>query len=101
MADRFLALKVVSPSATVYEGEVDSLVLKAWDGDVGILPGHAPFMTLLGAGILRARTGGAEESFFLVGGVAKVERDRVTVLSEYAGTEPPAGFDPKAWRVDP
>jgi F-type H+-transporting ATPase subunit epsilon len=99
MAEGMLSLRVVSPTQTVFEGEVSSLVLPGWDGEVGILPGHAPFMTLLGGGRLRAlRVGGGEESFFLFRGVAKVVGDKVTVLSEYAGAEPPEGYDPKnAW----
>lgn len=102
MSNKTLALKVVSPTRTVFEGDVSSIVLPAWDGEVGILPGHAPFMTLLGSGVLRAeRAGGAgKESFFLSRGVAKVENDRVTVLSEYAGAGPPADFDSKNARLD-
>ena len=102
MTERLISLKVVSPVQTVFDGDVDSLVLTAWDGEVGILPGHALFMTLLGGGWLRARrSGGEAESFFLVGGVAKVEGNRVTVLSEYAGEKPPTDFDPARARLDP
>lgn len=97
-----LHVTVVSPVETVFEGDATSLVIPAWDGKVGILPGHAPFITLLGGGTLSVDLpGGGSEEFFLNRGVAKVENDRVTVLSEYAGRTAPAGFDPtRAW-LDP
>jgi len=99
VAQSNLSLRVVSPAATVFEGEVESVVLTAWDGEVGILPGHAPFIALLGGGVMRAaQVGGGEFRRFLSRGVVKVEDNQVTVLSEYAGTEPPAGFTPSdAW----
>lgn len=99
MAAKNLSLRVVSPAETVFEGEVESVVLPAWDGEVGILPGHAHFIALLGGGTMRAtQVGGGEFRRFLNRGVVKVENNQVTVLSEYAGTEPPAGFSPSdAW----
>jgi F0F1-type ATP synthase epsilon subunit len=47
-------------------------------------------LTLIGAGEMNIdRPGGGSDSFYVVGGVLKVERDRVTLLTEYAGDEPP------------
>ncbi len=99
MADRTLELRVVSPSATVYQGTVSSVVLPAWDGRVGILPGHAPYIALLGAGMLEADLpGGGSVRFFVRRGVVKVEKNEVTVLSEFTATEAPADFRPgEAW----
>jgi len=95
VASRALTLRVVSPTATVFQGEVTSVNLPAWDGQVGIFPGHAPYLSLLGGGYLEARrTEGGEIRFFLNRGVVKVEGDRVTILSEYAGDGPPEGFTP-------
>ena len=48
-----LKITVLSPEKTLFEGSVDSVVAPAYDGEVGILPGHAPMMTLLGKGTLR------------------------------------------------
>ncbi|MEX1258050.1 MAG: F0F1 ATP synthase subunit epsilon [Gemmatimonadota bacterium] len=102
MEGKTLTLRLVSPVATVFEGEITSAVLPAWDGKVGILPGHAPFLALLGGGTLEVDLpGGGSRQFFVVRGVVKVEGDRVTVLSEYAGTEPPAGYDPRQAWLDP
>lgn len=88
-----LELQVVSPGRTVFQGEVYSLVLPAWDGRVGILPGHAPYVAILGVGRLNVDVvGGGSERFFVRGGVVQVDRDRVTVLSEYVGLELPGEF---------
>ena len=46
-----LNVSVISPEAVLYEGTTDSVVAPAFDGDVGILTGHAPMMALLGKGV--------------------------------------------------
>jgi F-type H+-transporting ATPase subunit epsilon len=99
MEGKTLTLRLVSPTQTVFEGEVTSAIVPAWDGKVGILPGHAPFLSLLGGGTMDVGLpGGGTRQFFLVRGVVKVEEDRLSVLTEYAGTEPPEGYDPRqAW----
>ena len=85
-----LEVRVVSPDRTVFEGRATSVVAPAWDGRVGILRGHAPMITLLGQGELVVdRSGGGSATFHVAGGVLKVEDDRVTVLTEYAGEKPP------------
>jgi F-type H+-transporting ATPase subunit epsilon len=86
-----LNVRVVSPQKIVFEGEASAVVAPAWDGQVGILPGHAPMLALLGSGRLAVdRPGGGADTFHVAGGVLKVERDVVTLLTEYAGDEPPA-----------
>ena len=90
MADGLLDVRVVSPDRIVFEGEASALVAPAWDGHVGILRGHAPMLTLIGVGEMKIdRPGGGSDSFYVAGGVLKVDRDRVTLLTEYAGDEPP------------
>ena len=79
-----LRVVVISPEATVFEGEADMVVAPAWDGELGILRGHAPLMALLGSGDLRVRRGGATEHFHVQGGFLQVVDDVVTVLSERA-----------------
>ncbi len=86
-----LNVRVVSPDKIVFEGEAAAVVAPAWDGQVGILPGHAPMLALMGSGPLSVdRPGGGSDSFHVAGGVLKVERDTVTLLTEYAGDQPPA-----------
>ena len=73
------------------------MVAPAWDGMVGVLPGHAAFITLLGHGELAIDLpGGGSEKYYVAGGVLKVESDDLTVLVEYAGEGPPAELPPEA-----
>jgi F-type H+-transporting ATPase subunit epsilon len=90
VADTALQVRVVSPDRVVFEGEASAIVAPAWDGQVGILPNHAPMLALVGAGELHVeRVGGGSDAFHVAGGVLKVERNQVTLLTEYAGDEPP------------
>lgn len=80
---KLLKLHVLTPAGAVFEGSARSLVAPAWDGRVGVLPGHAPFLTLLGEGPLAVRTdSGDAREFGVSGGVMKVEADDVTVLAD-------------------
>lgn len=79
-----LQVVVISPEATVFEGVADMVVAPAWDGELGIMRGHAPLMALLGSGDLRITRGGATEQFHVQGGFLQVVNDVVTVLSERA-----------------
>lgn len=92
-----LQVRVVSPDRIVFEGEAAAVVAPAWDGQVGILPSHAPMLALVGSGEMSIDLpGGGSEAFHVAGGVLKVERDQVTLLTEYAGTEPPEEVPPDA-----
>ena len=83
MADGLLNVRVVSPDRIVFEGEASAVVAPAWDGQVGILRGHAPMLTLIGSGEMTIdRPSGGSDSLYVAAGVLKVERDRVTLLTE-------------------
>ena len=85
-----LNVRVVSPEQLVFEGTSSSVVAPAWDGKVGVLPGHAPMIALLGSGELSIDVpGGGSKTFFVAGGVLKVEGSELTILTEYAGAGPP------------
>jgi F-type H+-transporting ATPase subunit epsilon len=77
-----LHVSVISPEASLYEGDATSVVATAFDGEVGILTGHAPMMTLLGKGELRVDTGGASKRFVIEGGFLQVVNDHVRVVTE-------------------
>ena len=77
-----LNISVISPEAVLYEGTTDSLVAPAFDGEVGILTGHAPMMTLLGKGVLRLGSGG--QRFNVEGGFLQVVDNTVRVVTEKA-----------------
>ena len=82
-----LKVSVISPERVLFDGESTSVVAPAFDGEVGILTGHAPMMTLLGAGELRLAGGTAEGQRFRVsGGFLQVADDHVRVVTEAAET---------------
>ena len=84
MAPSKLTVAVISPERTVFEGSADMVVAPAWDGELGVLKGHAPLLALLGDGTLRITEGGHESRFHVRGGFLQVVDDVVTVLSEEA-----------------
>jgi F-type H+-transporting ATPase subunit epsilon len=79
-----LKVSVISPEAVLFEGETESVVAPAYDGEVGILTGHAPLMALLGNGELRL--GGATRRFNVNGGFMQVLNNEVRVVTEKATT---------------
>ena len=80
-----LRVQVISPEKVLFEGEASSLVAPAHDGQVGILTGHAPMMTLLGRGALRLEEGATGgRSFAVEGGFLQVVDDQVRVVTERA-----------------
>ncbi len=77
-----LRVSVISPEKALYEGDATSVVAPAFDGELGILTGHAPLMTLLGKGTLRVEGGGASRRFSVEGGFLQVVNDQVRVVTE-------------------
>ena len=79
-----LQLEIVTPERQVYSDTVDSVQVPGSEGELGVLPHHAPLVSTLGVGELRFRKAGNEESFAIVGGFLQVRPDRVVVLAETA-----------------
>jgi F-type H+-transporting ATPase subunit epsilon len=79
-----LKLSVVTPERVALEKDVDSVVLPAAKGSMGVLPGHVPYMTRLEEGVLKLVEGGQESFFAVSGGFAQIRRDRVEVFAETA-----------------
>ncbi len=79
-----LQLEIVTPERLAYSDEVDAVVLPGSEGELGVLPHHAPLVTMLGIGELRIRKGSTEESFAIVGGFLQVRPDKVVVMAETA-----------------
>jgi F-type H+-transporting ATPase subunit epsilon len=77
-------LEIVTPERLAYEGDVDSVVCPGIEGELGVLPHHAPLLTTLGVGELRIRSGGQEEYFAIAGGFLQVRPDKVVVMAETA-----------------
>src|SRR5208282_2833527 len=79
-----LNLEIVTPEARVYSDTVDTVVIPTVEGEVGILPGHIPLVTQLGAGELRATKGGVTEHLVVGGGFAQVSGEKVSILADSA-----------------
>ena len=80
-----LRLDIVTAERTVLsEDGLDAVIAPGSEGELGILPSHAPLMTMLGTGELRARRGGDELAFLVSGGFMEVRNNVVTVLADVA-----------------
>ncbi len=78
-------LELVSPEKLLLSRQVDMVSLPAAEGEMGVLPGHAPMIVALGGGAIRVTENGQiTESLFVAGGFAEVTPDRVTVLADEA-----------------
>ena len=77
-------LRVVSVERSLFEGDVDFIVAVGAEGELGILPRHAPLMTILKPGALKITQGSEEQLLFVGGGFLEVLPDRVTVLADVA-----------------
>lgn len=77
-------LDIVTPERLAFSEDVDSVQVPGIEGELGILPHHAPLLSTLGLGELRIRRGGTEESFAIAGGFVQVRPDRVVVMAETA-----------------
>ncbi len=82
-----IRLDIVTAERVVYSEEVDVIIAPGIEGQLGILPRHAPLMTVLQAGELRVRKGGEELSMVVSGGFLEVRPDRVIVLADAAERE--------------
>lgn len=80
-----IAVEVVTQEKLIFsEPEADMIVIPASEGEMGVLPRHAPVLTTLGFGELVVRKGRAEERFAIYGGVVDVRPDKVVVLADLA-----------------
>lgn len=79
-----IKVDVVTAERLVYSDEVDVVVAPGVEGELAILPHHAPLMTMIQPGELRIRKGTEEYSLAVTGGFLEVRPDRVTVLADAA-----------------
>lgn len=81
MPDTF-QLEIVTPEKMVVRDTAEELQIPGRNGYIGVLPGHAPLITELGAGEIAYKSGGQSHRFALAWGFAEILPDRVTVLAE-------------------
>jgi F-type H+-transporting ATPase subunit epsilon len=79
-----IQLEIVTPERLAYSDTVDAVTLPGSEGEMGVLPHHAPLLATLGVGELRIRKGSDVEAFAIVGGFVQVRPDKVVVMAETA-----------------
>jgi F-type H+-transporting ATPase subunit epsilon len=82
---KHLDVALVAAERTVWEGQAKIVIARTTDGDVGILPGHAPLLGLLQGGTVQVRT--VDDEYFVAAapdGFISVANDRVSILAENA-----------------
>ena len=80
-----LHFELVSPARALFKGEVESVTIPGTEGEMTVLPSHAPVLAMLKPGIVTVRKGsGADERIFVRGGFAEVNPQGLTVLAETA-----------------
>ncbi|MFM1826968.1 MAG: hypothetical protein RLY67_349 [Pseudomonadota bacterium] len=79
-----ILVDVVSAHERIFSGEAEFVALPGEQGELGILPGHVPFITRIRPGAVRIKAGGKEELIFVAGGILEVQPRAVTVLADTA-----------------
>ncbi|WP_018305356.1 F0F1 ATP synthase subunit epsilon [Desulfitobacterium hafniense] len=83
MAGTF-TLRVVSPEGNVLKEEAEFVVIPGGNGEIGILPNHAPLISSIGIGVIRYTVNGKVQKIATSGGFAEVSDNKVTVLADTA-----------------
>jgi len=84
MSDKHLTLELVTPEKVAWSAPADFVVLPAYNGEMGVLPGHQSFLVQLTAGEVRVTAGGEVRNFAVSGGFAEVKNDTVSLFAETA-----------------
>lgn len=84
MSDATLHFDLVSPERKLMSEPVKQVTCPGEEGDFGVLPGHAPLVAGLRAGVITVTFDGDERQIFIAGGFADVSETQVTVLAEEA-----------------
>lgn len=91
-------LKITTPRGEKFTEEADLLIMRCADGDLGVLPGHAPVSSVLGDGILHIFNNGAEKKLAVFGGIAEIGDHGVNIFSTIV--QPPEEIDLERARID-
>lgn len=87
MADDLLQVELVSADSRVWSGEASFVLARTTDGEIGVLPHHAPLLSVLVESVVLIRGDGGEAQVAAVdGGFISVANNRVSILSEHAET---------------
>lgn len=83
-SNKKIKLIITTPRGVKFDENADMLIMRTIDGDLGILPGHAPVSTVLGDGILRIHNNGVEKKLAIFGGIAEIGASKVSILTTIA-----------------
>lgn len=92
MANNKLSLHIITPTRAVLNTEVDSVILRTLEGDMGVYYDHEPVVTLLDYGVLRYKMDGKTHKVTTMSGFAEVTEDKVVVLTDAAEREDEIDF---------
>src|SRR3954469_15293220 len=73
---------LVSPEKLAFSGEVDQVDIPGVEGDFGVLAGHAPVVAAIRPGILTVTTGGTHQKIIVLGGLAEMSENELTLLAD-------------------
>jgi len=79
-----MELEIVTPEKVIFQGQVDEIYVNTADGAIGILPHHINLFTKLIPGELKLKISGKEQFMALTGGFLEVNKNKVTILADYA-----------------
>ena len=79
-----MKLQIITPDKKFFDEEVDMVIFRTTEGDIGILPNHEPLTTIVSIGIIRMKQGAEEKKASLIGGFAEVQPDGITILADTA-----------------
>ncbi|MDP2340952.1 MAG: ATP synthase F1 subunit epsilon [Deltaproteobacteria bacterium] len=82
-----MQLDIVTPDRRVVVANADDVVIPAKEGEIDILPGHAPYLGILGTGVLRFVSEGKAIQLMVSGGFIEVDNDRVVLMCESAALQ--------------
>ena len=77
-------LEIVTPERVTFKDQVEFLAVPAYNGELGVLPGHTPLLAQLVTGLLRFKKGDLQEAVAISGGFLEVLPDQVAVFAETA-----------------
>jgi F-type H+-transporting ATPase subunit epsilon len=84
MAENKFELQVVTPEGLFFSDDVNMVVFRSTEGDIGVLPGHIPLTAALSSGLFQLKIGEKEQKAVLHGGFAQITADKVTILTDAA-----------------
>ncbi|MCH5208665.1 MAG: ATP synthase F1 subunit epsilon [Oscillospiraceae bacterium] len=73
-------LQIITPEKTVFDGDIEQVIVRTTVGDVGILKGHEPYCAAIGIGQMRVMVNGEFRRAATSGGIIKVSKDLTTIL---------------------